>query len=105
MSNRAAQLDAKPLSRVSESSNSSGTLFKLGATNKQAFEDRILKAMGKIQNTVCDKVAKFKTRMTLIEVKRAEHQLTPSISAVGNRGPGLWVTSPLTSSVSFSLSK
>ena len=97
-------------SSESESSDISTTQIQVGATKKHTYEERVLKAMEKMEEKVVGKIETFDKRMKLMEGKMTllEGQMMvlkkqPPVSAIGNRELMSGVMSPLSSNASFSL--
>lgn len=89
-------IGGRSTAHVSESSNSNGTLFQMGADNRQNFEERIfgaLKEMGE----------KFDKRLTLLEEHVTVVKKQPPVSAIGTREFVSGVMSPLSSNASLTL--
>ena len=63
----------------------------MGATKKDNFEDRMLKALEKMEKKVVNKLAHFDTRMSVIVEEQlvVALQKLPPVSAIGKRGPRL----------------
>ena len=78
--------------------------MQLLINNTQNFEDRMLKAMEKMENTLVSKLTNFDTSMTVIDEQLTVLQKPPPVSAIRKRGPGSGVANPLSSSASFNLS-